>query len=415
MKKALIVEDNKLMGSLVKQAVEKRLGYDVSWVHSYAAATKLLPESGADFSVALLDVNLPDAPNGEIIDFVLARGVPVIVFTGGRGDMAQDHFWSRRIVDYVFKDGPDKLDYIVGLIKRLESNKLVKVLVVDDSGFSRDLICGLLRVHNYQIVEAGSGEEALALLENNRDIQMMITDYRMPGMDGFELVRLVRRRFSREQLSIIGISAQDNKKLPSQFIKNGANDFLTKPFMVEEFYCRVTQNIQTLEYIRTIQEISYRDHLTSLHNRRYFFDSSAYLFELAKRQQKPLTIAMIDIDHFKKVNDTYGHETGDVVLMEVAAVLKGRMRKSDIVARFGGEEFCVFAYDLNPAQAFEMFNGLRVTISRLRIKVGGQRIQVTVSIGLCIEIQSSLDQMIKTADDMLYQAKDNGRNRVVAQ
>jgi diguanylate cyclase (GGDEF)-like protein len=231
-------------------------------------------------------------------------------------------------------------------------------------------------------------------------------------MDGIQLTKKIRRRYNKDQVAIIGISAQEKKILSAHFIKNGANDFIHKPFLSEEFYCRVTQNIELLERIEKIKELSNKDYMTGLYNRRYFFESGRKLFKKAEKQNYSIVIAMVDIDFFKQINDTYGHDAGDEVIKNVSGILKKRFRESDIVSRFGGEEFCILAMNMEPKHSFMLFEELRKMIEISEIRVGDKTIQTTVSIGVCATPLSSLDEMIKQADLMLYKAKKAGRNRV---
>ena len=277
----------------------------------------------------------------------------------------------------------------------------------------RKYISNLLLIHKYQVFEAGSGKEALEIIEKNQDIKLVITDYNMPEMDGFQLTKKIRQKFNIEELAIIGASSQDDKNMTAKFLKFGANDFLSKPFLSEEFYCRVTMNVNNLEYIQINKELSIRDFLTELYNRRYFYEIGQKMFASLKRQEKPLCIAMLNIDHFKKINDSYGHDCGDKVLTAISQVLKNRFRASDIVSRFGGEEFCIFATDMNPDCVVRIFEELRQKIKETVITHDDKKINVTISIGICNRRTETLEEMVKEADRKLYKAKDGGRDRVV--
>ena len=409
----LVVEDSKLFGSLVKKKIESELDFKVRWVRSYSEAVRLINETDADFFAALLDLNLPDAPGGEIVDYVLSRGIPTIVFTGVLKADVRDVIWSKKVVDYVVKESSQSIEYVVSLIRRIHMNGSVKVLVVDDSQTFRRYLCDLLRVHKYTVLEAPNGAQALKVLEKNRDISLVITDYTMPNMDGFELTEQIRSKRAKSDLAVIGISAQGDNIMSARFIKNGANDFINKPFLIEEFYCRVTQNVEMIEQVRAIESASNIDYLTELYNRRYFFESGRNLFASAKRGHVSIVMAMIDIDFFKVVNDTYSHDAGDTVLKQIAAILGGRMRQSDIVARYGGEEFSIIATNMEPDNAANIFDGLRKTIEETEIQWNGNSIQVTVSMGVCTKLKDSPEEMARSAESMLYQAKQNGRNKVV--
>jgi diguanylate cyclase (GGDEF)-like protein len=413
MKQVLLVESNPSSGSLLKNYIESMLQINVMWVQTFQEAKKIMDDFGASFFVAILDINLEGTPNGEIVDYAISKKIPVIGFTSDISDEQYEKLWSKKIVDFVFKKGPDSLDYIISLLKRLENNKNIKILVVDDSVYHRDIICKYLQRQNYIVHEAGNSKETLKILAENPDIKMVITDYMMPDIDGLQLIKIIRQKFKKEKLAIIGMSAEKSNLIPASFIKYGANDFISKPFQPEEFYCRVNQNIDIIEYVETINEASHTDYLTGLYNRRYFFKFGSILYANANRNNSLILIAMIDIDHFKKINDNYGHDAGDIVLKMIAQILKNKFRKSDIVSRFGGEEFCILAMNMEKDHVFRIFDNLRKYISQTDINIGYDTIKVSVSIGLCLDPLVSLDAMINQADKMLYRAKESGRNRVL--
>ena len=404
----LIVEDSPIFGSLVKKSIEQRLDHTVVWVETFSDAKKVLDEQSDQIDVALLDLNLPDAEMGEVVDYTVAKNVASIVFTSRFDIKLHQTIWAKGVVDYVLKEGPDSLNLIVKQIKRLQRNSRYKVMVVDDSMVIRKMITRLLKIHRFNVISAENGNKALALLEQHPDTQLILTDYNMPEMDGFNLTRTLRRKHTQTDLAIIGLSAQDDRHITAKFIKHGANDFIAKPFYAEEFYCRINQNIDTLESIRIIRESSYRDFLTGLHNRRFFFEKIATLFS----RDTPACVAMVDIDFFKKVNDQYGHDIGDIALKQVASTLIASLPDAQLIARFGGEEFCIFIQELNPDKAYHYFEALRLTIEKEPILLNNGSFNISISIGLCTEKQPDIDAMITIADSQLYQAKEHGRNRV---
>ena len=413
--KVLIVEDDHMTAKVVRRELEKALELPVKVADSFKATVEVLAAEGKDsFSVALVDLHLPDAPQGEVLDHLLALGVPCIVFTGEFSDELREQMVAKRVIDYVLKENAASVHYVARLVRRIHLNQGIKVLVVDDSRTARHIITALLRRHLFQVIEAESGEQALELLEEHRDIYLVITDYHMPGMDGFELVKRIREKFDMNRLAIIGLSAHGSNLLSARFIKNGANDFITKPFLEEEFYCRVTQNIALMETIHQLEEASVRDALTGLHNRRYFNEAAAQLFANMRRGQLQIVVGMIDLDFFKRVNDTHGHDAGDAVLKGVSGVLLGCIRETDILARTGGEEFCVLLVNTSPEGAAVLFERMRAAIEAAEIPFAGQTLQITASFGVCTEPRDRLQAMINGADELLYRAKSLGRNRVVA-
>ncbi len=411
--KVLIVEDSRIFSFVLQNAVKKNLNVDTVVCDTYAQAHDHLENNKDMFFAALLDLNLPDAPDGEIVEMVVGYGVPSIVFTGELSDTLREKMWSRRIVDYVLKENRENVQQVVDTIKRLHSNMGLKVLVADDSAVSRKIIKDLLEVWNFIVLEARDGMEALKMINHDEGIRMVLADYNMPGMNGVQLVKVLRDSFSKTKLPVIGLSGAGGATTSAHFLKAGANDYMHKPFLAEELYCRVRHNLETSEYILTIREMAERDFLTGLFNRRAFFSQVQNLFANARRGKFNLVVAMMDIDHFKKCNDQYGHDAGDEVIRFVGQTITSRLRKSDITARFGGEEYCMACVDMNQEDAKKVFDNIRRAIEDAVVEFENHKIRVTVSTGICTRLMDSLDEMISTADNMLYQAKNRGRNQVV--
>jgi len=174
--------------------------------------------------------------------------------------------------------------------------------------------------------------------------------------------------------------------------------------------------VENIDLIQQLRSTSLIDFLTGLHNRRYFFITGEKLFASARRQALTLVCAMLDIDFFKKVNDQYGHEAGDRVLQHVANILRNRLRKTDIVARIGGEEFCILAVNMDTASVHKIFDELRRKIEQSVVVLddGMGEVSITVSLGIATRLGDSLDHMLKKADFHLYEAKEGGRNMLVS-
>lgn len=408
----LLVEDSKSLGLMVKNTIESRLALSVSLAKSFAEARHLIEDQRNHFFLAILDLTLPDASGNEVVDYVLTHNIPPIIFAGRFNQKLRDTLWQKMIVDYVLKENPQSIDYHLGLVRRITNNSGVKALVVDDSHSSRLELSNLLTIHRFCVYEAANGVEALSILEQHPDIKLLITDNDMPKMTGLQLTKEIRRRHAKDELAIIGLSGSDDKAISTQFIKHGANDFLSKPFSHEEFYCRVNQNMDLVEYIQQIKDNSNRDYLTGLHNRRYFFEMGKKLLASANRGHITVAVALLDIDFFKKVNDTYGHDAGDRVLKNLGAALQRRFRETDIVCRYGGEEICILVVNMAGECICDIFNAVRENIAQTPIDLGGEEIRITVSIGVCAEAKESLEEMITIADERLYAAKENGRNQV---
>lgn len=420
--KILVVEDSKMFANVISSEIRSRLGFKCTVAATLEDTKKAIDNEPGGYFMAVLDLSLPDARDEEIVDYVISRGIPSIVFTGNFSDDIRERILVKDVVDYVLKESIQDVDYLVRAVHRVYRNQSVKVLVVDDSSVTRMLLKTLLSLQKFTVLEATSGKEGMEVLKDHPDVKLVITDYNMPQMDGFQFVSAIRKKYSSDQMAIIGISAHGSGILSAKFLKKGANDFVNKPFAKEELYCRVNQNIEMLEYIEAIQDASNKDYLTGLYNRRYFFDVGRKIFENARRGNLEITVAMVDIDHFKKVNDVHGHDTGDMALKFVANIIKKNIRKSDMVARYGGEEFCVLAANMNKDKTREFFDELRETISGTKVTVppptdkpdaSPLELTLTVSIGVTCKLANSLEATINYADEYLYKAKELGRNRVV--
>jgi diguanylate cyclase (GGDEF)-like protein len=316
-------------------------------------------------------------------------------------------------VDYVVREDGWDVDYIVRAVRRVYRNQSIKVLVADDSKLLRAFIRRLLTVQRYRVLEACDGVEALEQLGKHPDIKLIITDFQMPRMDGFKLTAEVRKTHHFNQLAIVGISAHGSGLFSAKFLKKGANDFLTKPFLNEEFNCRINQNIEMLETIEAVKEASNRDYLTGFFNRRQFFElGQRRLLQMDRRAVAP-SMSMMDIDRFKLINDRYGHQAGDRVLQHVSRILADAFSGEDIVCRFGGDEFCVMSMVRQGSEAGRACERIRRRCERDRVDVGHAEIPISLSFGVVKSFRGTLEDAIHRADELLYQAKKSGRNKVV--
>lgn len=414
----LVVEDSVMFTRILKRSIESVDGFKVIAVESFADLRVLLEENKYQFFASLLDVNLPDAPHGEVIDYVLAHNIPSIVFTAKLDDSFRKKIYTKGLVDYVLKEGPANVQYVVSLLRQLKRNSNIEVLVVDDSATVRAYIKHLLVIYQFNVFEAVDGVDALNVVKQNPNISLVLTDFNMPNMDGLELTKNLRIEKSNQEMAIIGMSAFGNNQLSAHFLKLGGSDFIIKPFLEEEFFCRINQNMELLEHISQLKFLATRDYLTGLFNRRHFFEIGNSLFAGYKKRGLHIGVALLDIDHFKKVNDTYGHDAGDKVLRQLGGVLienfDGDANRHSVVARYGGEEFCFLLVAKNQQQIQDKLSILRERVeSDLFVLDDGFELKVTASIGLFIGETNDLKSALTIADKALYQAKEGGRNQVV--
>ncbi len=251
--KVLIVEDSRIQAKIMSDHVRDRLPYEVVISETLAETRDILEAEGDSIFVAVLDLNLPDDPGGEIVALAASKNVPSVVMTSSFDEEVRQKLLEQNVVDYFLKTMAE-VRAMEELIERLHKNLSVKVLVVDDSKLARNRILTLLKNQNYRTVEAENGKEALKVMEADPDVRMVITDYNMPEMDGFELITELRKTRPKNQLAVIGISGADGKQT-ARFLKIGANDFLQKPVQAEEFYCRVNQQMDIQDMMLQCMEL----------------------------------------------------------------------------------------------------------------------------------------------------------------
>ncbi|EDZ63187.1 response regulator receiver modulated diguanylate cyclase [Sulfurimonas gotlandica GD1] len=412
MKRILIVEDNKTLAKILAKKIELSLKYEVDVAYKLSEAKLFLKKY--EYFITLLDINLPDAPNGEIVDYVLSKGNHAIVLSANIDKEFRKKMLQKNIIDYVNKGGVDDINYIIQTIQRLEKNQKHKVLVVDDSMVFRKMMKEMLENLFYNVITVAHGEEAVGMLTAHSDISLVITDYNMPVMNGLELTNEIRKDYKKSELCIIAISSNNDEEVNALFLKHGANDYIKKPFSKEEFSCRINNSIEALENIQFITNHANRDFLTGLYNRRYFFQNMQEYIEDTKESGEQFAVSMIDIDNFKHINDTYGHDIGDKVITSISEILRTNTSYRDIVARFGGEEFCVVLKNINKYSASDILERLRQEVEKFNFTIDANKsIKFTISIGVSIhDDDDTLEETINQADMMLHGAKQNGKNRI---
>lgn len=407
--KVLAIEDSKTSMLVMKRLIE-RAGLEAITAYSMAEAKRLLEHHSADeFLCALVDYNLPDAQDGEAIDFVIEAYIPAIVITGRLDEETRDKIMKKEIVDYIPKENHQIYDYLTRLMTRLQKNKKIGVLVVDDSKTMRTLTCSLLERHNFQTYEAADGAQGLEVLSRYKNIKLVIVDENMPVMTGVDMVVEVRRKHSKENLAIIGVSGIDQSNVSARFLKSGANDYINKNYCHEEFFCRVVQNIENLENVEMIRRSANSDYLTGLPNRRHFFNRLESSLMITP---DILSVAIVDIDHFKKINNKIGSAGGDKVLKDIAKQLAMRFSKFTL-CRFADKQFCIFMPHVSNAKALAMLNKFREEVSLRPISFEQLQVKCSVSIGLSSEFNGDIHHTLQLAESNLMEAKKMGRNRVV--
>lgn len=294
------------------------------------------------------------------------------------------------------------------------------VLIAEDDLTSRILLQKVLARWDYEVLTTTNGAEAWQALQEPDAPRLVILDWMMPELDGIEVCRRLRRLESEQPPYVILLTARGGKEDIVKGLDAGANDYLGKPYDPEELRARVEVgrrfielNERLIEAQRALEVLARTDALTGILNRRAIVRRLDEELARAGREGQPLSIGMLDIDHFKRVNDAYGHAAGDEVLREVVRRASTVLRPYDVLGRFGGEEFLVIVTGADGPEALEILERVRVAVRAGPIAFDEHELTVTVSLGGATSRGEPADQLLVRADDALYAAKDQGRDRVL--
>jgi diguanylate cyclase (GGDEF)-like protein len=298
----------------------------------------------------------------------------------------------------------------------------LKVLIAEDNPISRRTLEALLVKWGYAVVLAADGDEAWGILQGNDAPQLAVLDWVMPGKNGIELCRSVRQRKGRQYTYILLLTGRDVKEDVVEGLEAGADDYVTKPFDPYELRARLRAGRRIVELQEqlilareALRDQASKDPLTDLWNHRVILGILRKEVARASRTQSPFAVAMIDLDRFKAINDTYGHPAGDAVLRETARRLRGAMRTYDALGRYGGDEFLAVVPACDAPRAAQFAESFRARIDRKAIEAPEGVIPVTLSLGVAAvgDLRDvSPDALVRVADAALYRAKIGGRNRV---
>ena len=300
-----------------------------------------------------------------------------------------------------------------------------RVLAAEDNPIFQSMLRNLLKRWGYEPVIARDGKEALRILQSEDAPRLAVLDWMMPGTDGVEVCRQVRAANREPYIYILLLTSRADSQDLVDGMDAGADDYLTKPFKAPELRvrlragCRILDLQAELLHAReALREQATHDGLTLLFNRTAIMEVLGNEIARAERERQPLALLMVDLDRFKHINDTYGHLDGDAVLREAARRMKAAGRCYDSIGRYGGEEFLIVLPGCNAADAHAQAERVRESLASFPFAAGSGALDVTCSIGVsCVGVSrathAGADTLIHQADEALYRAKSQGRNRVV--
>jgi two-component system cell cycle response regulator len=291
----------------------------------------------------------------------------------------------------------------------------MKILLVEDSYIERRKLGSYLSDWGFEYVAVGSGTEAIKLLEGENPPDMALLDWLLPGLDGIDVLRRIRKLSQGNYIYTVMLTAKTQKQDRIVAMEAGADDYLSKPVDPTELRSRINVGKRILELQQSLRFAATHDFLTNLLNRSEILASLERELARAARENKPTTLILGDIDHFKRVNDTLGHAAGDEVLKEVARRLKLDLRPYDLVGRYGGEEFLIILPGCDAEAGARRADVIRRLMEKDRIITPFGETAATISMGVTSTIarrDHAVSAFLREADMALYAAKKNGRNRV---
>jgi two-component system cell cycle response regulator len=294
----------------------------------------------------------------------------------------------------------------------------MKIIIVEDEPISRRILENFLIECGYEVLSASDGMGALEIIQSPDAPRLVISDWMMPNMNGVELCEKIRGMEKDQYTYFILLTTKAEKGDIIKGLESGADDFIVKPFDREELKYRVKIGERIINLEQRIMHLANTDYLTGVLNRRAFMERMEGEINRSIRNKKEISIILMDIDHFKKVNDKFGHQVGDLVLQKFTERVLMASRSYDFVGRYGGEEFIVGLPETNMEQSLLIAERMRQNIEEMQLTFPDNpqvALRITASFGITscvIESFEKIDSVIKLADDALYRAKTEGRNRV---
>ncbi|EPU9892097.1 bile resistance response regulator CbrR [Campylobacter upsaliensis] len=408
MRKILLIDDNKMLSKLLAKKIQNILNYEVDIAHTMAEAIAMLNN---DYFLSFVDLCLPDAMNGEIVD-VVADKIPTIVLTASNDTNKREEFMHKNILDYIFKESDTCVDQILDAISTLSYYAKTKVILAMAKLPERNEIKKFLSQRLFKVLAAAHGEEALLYLEDNDDTKLIIADAKMPVVSGEELLAEIRTKYNDDDLGVILLGEKDDVA-EARVLKNGANDYLIKPLLKELFNCRLDRVLNYMQDKKFIKTYNNLDHTSGLKD-HYTFRSEVedYLNDIAGGEQE-FAFAFLDIDELKSINDEYGFEIGDSIIKICADEMIAETKGRDILGRYSAEKFGILLKNISQERALKILSRIRVNIKNAGILINLDELFFTASLGVVFANSGAkLDDLVEKATKALSAAKNNGKDRI---
>lgn len=408
----LIVEDNKTLAKLLATKLLKTLPFEIDIAYTLKEAKALAQQY--EYFVALLDINLPDAPNGEVVDYMIAHKVPSIVLSGIMDRNFRQTILQKNVIDYVGKGDIKDIDVVNALLHRLSLNRRHKIMIVDDSVVFRTEMSRVLELLQFEVVALGSAEEAINTIENEQNFKIILVDYEMQGMNGFELTKELRKTYSKDDIAIIAISSIDDPDVSAMFLKYGASDFIRKPYIREEFICRINNSIDAIENIDKLKKSSHRDPQTGLYQRDAFLSLSKAYFDKTIDLSSKFSISLFSIDDYEGIKEGYGETMAEAAVIRLASVIGANVSDLDICARYGENEFIVLLKNVSSVETELLVKQIQNRFGMYPIEfLDGSELPLTCSAGVKLTPEHGVEETIDCADMMLFEALNTGCKQAV--
>lgn len=412
MKKILIIDSNNHVSNLIKEKIEDKFDFDIFIRNNKDEAKKLIENN--KFFLCISSYNNIGEKKGESMEYTLNENIPTIVLIDKIKKKIIKYINQFNIVDYVSKERLEDILFLIYLVERLFKNKFYKALVIGDSKINRSKTIKLLNNQLIETIETDNPYDGIKILKEEENIKILFIDFKLEGINGIDLVEQIRKFKPKEKLIIVANPQLEKTQLSAQFLKIGANDFIGNNVIKEEFNSRINNLLESIENVEKMKDFAYKDFLTNLYNRRYFFREMKEFME--NNSETNFSVTMVDIDNFKSINDTYGHDAGDKVIKTLADIFIKNTKNSDLVSRFGGEEFCIVLKNINSEDNLNYLEKIRKEVEENTTVFNDKKIKFTISMGTILKDNTnniSINDLIKKSDDNLYEAKETGKNKII--